>query len=164
MQRQFHQMLPTDFLSRPRTRTITSPCAMDGTVMSSYQPVKNPLWTRNLFEIRGSQWMPQGIGRPKVRSNICRTLLYLRTPPCALGTIPPKVRSRNAGHTTARSKFLKNRLCLLNQSFTYHLHMQASDVAVNNWFNRFKIYYFSKNFSFCLRMCIFCSTFASHSV
>jgi hypothetical protein len=31
-----------------------------------------------------------------------------------------------------RSKFLKNRLCLLNQSFTYHLHMQASDVAVNN--------------------------------
>ena len=28
--------------------------------------------------------------------------------------------------------FLKNRLRLLNQSFTHHLHMQASDVAVNN--------------------------------
>ena len=47
--------------------------------------------------------------------------------------IPPKVRSRNAGHTTASLDFfLKNRLCLLNQSFTHHLHMQASDVAVNN--------------------------------
>lgn len=71
----------------------------------------------------------------KNHKNICivqKNMLYLRTPPCAVGTIPPKVRSRNARHTTARSKFLKNRLCLLNQSFTYHLHMQASDVAVNN--------------------------------